>query len=427
MNLQKLLLIIKREYLTRIRTKTFIISTILAPIIILGFILVPIYLATLKTEKIEQFSVVDYTHEIAPRLEKMNQQRYLNTRNNPNIDSLKNMVRNGKIEGYLIIDESVLEGRSNPELFTSGSIGIILKSEIESDIKNAIRNTLLSKANVDNNIRNILSRSITLTTTKLTKEGEQEENTDALFVVGYIMAFMIYFAMLAYGGLTMRSVVEEKTNRIVEIIASSAKPFELLLGKVVGVGALGFTQFVIWAISISGISTVIVPFFMRHFNTSAASNAAAQVSSAGAFHMPAIGLSLWIYFILFFILGYLMYSSLFAAIGSAVDSESDVQQLTFPITICIILPILFLSKVAGDPDSTFAVITSLVPLFTPILMIARLAVTNVPLWQSLGSLILTGLTFILFMWISARIYRVGILMYGKKPNLKEIAKWVRYR
>ncbi len=426
MNFHKLFLIIKREYITRLRSKTFIISTILAPIIILAIILIPILLTNFNSSsQNQQFVIVDHTGEIAQRLIKKNPKRYT-TEAGVSIDSLKSQVLAGKINGFIVITREVISGDAQPELIYSGGGGIMLTQDISYDIQNAIRDELLSMANVGPDVKMIMKRSVSLQTKKLTKSGEKEQNNAVLFGVGYVMAFGIYTAMLIYGTLIMRGVVEEKTSRIMEVMASSARPFELLFGKVLGVGALGATQFIIWSVSISAITSFMVPLVMHFMGSPTEVAAAATQAASSGFHMPSISISLWIYFILLFILGYLMYSAMFAAIGSAADSESDIQQLSFPVTLPIIIPILLLMRVASDPDSTMAIVTSMIPLFTPILMIARLAVTDVPLWQVWGSIFLMLLTFFGLMWVSSRIYRVGILMYGKKPSFREIAKWIRY-
>lgn len=424
MDLRKLFLIVKREYMTRIRSRVFIISTILAPIIILAIIFVPILMTNYESGQSYQIAIVDHTGEIAQRLVHMNGDRYL-AMDNTSIDSLKKMVVKGSITGYIVINQDILDGKTNPEFVSSGSGGISLISDVQNNLQNAIRDALLSKMDVNSNVKQIINRHIDLQTSKLTEQGQETQDTTVLFVIGYIMAFAIYTAMFTYGGIIMRGVLEEKTSRIIEIMASSAKPIELLIGKVIGVGAVGASQFVIWAILISSIATFGAPIIMQLAGGAAHAHAAA--AAASSFHIPSIPISLWFYFILFFILGYLMYGALFAAVGSAADSETDIQQLMFPIILPILIPIMFLGAVASNPDSTTAVVTSMIPLFSPILMIARLAITDVPWWQSLGSIVLMGLTFWLFMWLSSRIYRVGILMYGKKPSFKELARWIRYR
>ncbi len=425
MDFKKLFLIIKREYITRIRSRVFIISTILAPIIILAIIFIPILMTHYESDQNYQIAIVDHTGQVSQRLIDMNSSRYLGV-DNTSIDSLKKMVVNGSITGYIVINQDILEGKSNPELISSGSGGISLVSDVQNNLQTAIRDALLSGINVNSDIKQIINRRVDLQTSKLTEQGEETQDTTVLFIVGYIMAFAIYSAMFTYGGIIMRGVLEEKTSRIIEIMASSAKPIELLIGKVLGVGAVGATQFVIWAILISSVATFGAPIIMQLTSGGAAQSQAASAATS-SFHMPSIPPTLWIYFILFFILGYLMYGALFAAVGSAADSETDIQQLMFPIILPIIIPIMLLGAVASNPDSTTAIVTSMIPLFTPILMIARLAITHVPWWQSLGSIVLMLLTFWLFMWMSSRIYRVGILMYGKKPSFKELARWIRYR
>jgi len=423
MDLNKLFLIIKREYMTRIRSRVFIISTILAPIIILALIFVPVLMTHYEGDQNYQIAIADQTGQVAQRLVEMNSSRYLAV-DNTSIDSLKKMVINGSITGYIVINQDILNGNANPEMISSGSGGISLVSDVQNNLQTAIREALLSGINVNNDVKQIINRRVNLQTSKLTEQGEETQDTTVLFIVGYIMAFAIYTAMFTYGGIIMRGVLEEKTSRIIEIMASSAKPIELLIGKVIGVGAVGATQFVIWALLISSAATFGAPIIMQLVGGGGAAQSQAAASS---FQVPSIPPSLWIYFIFFFILGYLMYGALFAAVGSAADSETDIQQLMFPIILPIIIPIMLLGAVASNPDSTTAIVTSMIPLFAPILMIARLAITHVPWWQSIGSIVLMLLTFWLFMWLSSRIYRVGILMYGKKPSFKELARWIRYR
>ena len=425
MDPRKLFLIIKREYMTRIRSRVFIISTILAPILILAIIFVPILMTKYDSGQKYQIAIVDHTGQVAQRLVQMNGERYL-AMDNTSIDSLKKMVVKGSITGYIVITQGILDGKTNPEMVSSGSGGISLMSDVQSNLQTAIRDALLSHLDVNSDVKQIINRHIDLQTSKLTEAGQETQNTTILFIVGYIMAFAIYTAMFTYGGIIMRGVLEEKTSRIIEIMASSAKPIELLIGKVIGVGLVGATQFVIWALLISSAATFGAPFIMQLVGGGSQAHAAAS-AAASSFTVPSIPPTLWVYFILFFILGYLMYGALFAAVGSAADSETDIQQLMFPIILPIIIPIMLLGAVASNPDSTTAIVTSMIPLFSPILMIARLAITEVPLWQSLGSIVLMLLTFWLFMWLSSRIYRVGILMYGKKPSFKELARWIRYR
>jgi len=428
MDINKLFLIFKREYLTRVRTKSFIISTILAPIAIILLIGIPIVLQLTETEQSRVIGIKDDVGTILPRLAEANASLYAPVPN-VNTDSLRSLVLNGNLDGYIIINESHVSGTADVELMYTGSGGMNLISEIRSDIRLALQNERLDRAMVGDVVQGILGMRTQLLTRKLTLEGEETQDTLALFMIGYIMCFVIYGAMFGYGAIIMRSVIEEKTSRIIEVITSSVKPFELLMGKVLGVGALGLTQFVIWSLSASGLLALAVPITALVLgDTTTTTGPTTQTAAAELpFEIPTIGAELWITFILFFLLGYLMYSALFAAVGSAVDSESDTQQLMLPIMLPIILPMLFLGRVAQDPDSSFSIITSLIPFFSPMLMPVRVAMTDVPAWEYLTAVALMSVTFVGLIWLSSRIYRVGILMYGKKASFKEMAKWIRYQ
>jgi ABC-2 type transport system permease protein len=429
MNFQKLFLIFKREYVTRVRTKAFIISTILAPVAIIVLLAVPIILQLTESKQTQIIGIQDQVGTVFPRLIENNPERYVPV---PYVgmDSLRTLVLRGNIDGYIIITEANVNENVDVELLYTGSGGISLVADIRGDIRSALQNERLDRAEVGDLVKDILAMRSQLRTRKITETGEETQDTFALFVIGYVMCFIIYGAMFGYGAIIMRSVIEEKTNRIIEVITSSVKPFELLMGKVLGVGALGLTQFSIWSLSSAGLLAIAAPvaamFMSGSDNSTVSLEDGAQAAAELPFEIPAIGAEIWITFILFFLLGYLIYSALFAAVGSAVDSESDSQQLMLPIMIPIILPMLFLGRVAQDPDSTFSVITSLIPFFSPMLMPVRVAMTSVPLWEYGLSIVLMTGTFLGLIWLSSRIYRVGILMYGKKASISEMVKWIRY-
>jgi ABC-2 type transport system permease protein len=429
MNFQKLFLIFKREYVTRVRTKAFIISTILAPVAIIVLLAVPIILQLTESKQSQVIGIQDQVGTVFPRLIENNPERYVPVPD-VGIDSLRTLVLRGNIDGYIIITEANVNENVDVELLYTGSGGISLVADIRGDIRSALQNERLDRAEVGDLVKDILAMRSQLRTRKITETGEETQDTFALFMIGYVMCFIIYGAMFGYGAIIMRSVIEEKTNRIIEVITSSVKPFELLMGKVLGVGALGLTQFSIWSLSSAGLLAIAAPvaamFMSGSDNSTVALEDGAQAAADLPFEIPAIGAEIWITFILFFLLGYLIYSALFAAVGSAVDSESDSQQLMLPIMIPIILPMLFLGRVAQDPDSTFSVITSLIPFFSPMLMPVRVAMTSVPLWEYGLSIVLMTGTFLGLIWLSSRIYRVGILMYGKKASISEMVKWIRY-
>lgn len=425
LDLRKLFIIIKREYLTRVRTRAFIITTILIPIGLLAVLAAPVLLQFMDSDTTYEIVIKDETNQVYPRLAERDSVRYIESQGR-SVEELRAAITEEEIEGYIIITEEDITSGEEFELIYSGGGGISLIGDITDDLQSVIREVRLERAEASDEIMAILETRPNLNTRKLTAEGEEEEsNTFVLFAFGYGMAFIIYAAIFGYGSYVMRSVVEEKTNRIVEVVVSSVKPFELLLGKVLGIGALGVTQFVIWVIAGAGIMAFIGPLVGMFMDpaTLEAGQTAAEASNIPDF--SAIGIDVGIYFILFFLLGYLIYSAVLAAIGSAVDSEADTQQLMLPVTLPVIFAIIMLPKVATDPDSLFSVISSIIPFFSPILMIARIPVTDVPFWQIGLSLVLMAGTFLGCLALGAKIYKTGILMYGKKASFKEIAKWIR--
>jgi len=300
---------------------------------------------------------------------------------------------------------------------------------VESDFRQVIREVRLRRADVSEEIQEIYEARINLDTRRLTREGEEEDD-DTIFLsfVGMLLGIIIFISIFSYGGYITRGVIEEKTNRIVEVIASSVKPIELLTGKMAGVGALAITQFTIWILAFAGLTTIAGPLAMSLMETSASASgdlAAAEAELPAFLDFPTVEISLIVYFIIFFILGYLLYSSLFAAIGSAADSDTDTQQLMLPITIPIMIAYFIMFHTWRSPDSILSVVSSIIPFFSPILMITRIAITDVPFWQIGSSILLMILTFAGTMWLSSKIYKVGILSYGSTASFKDIFKWIR--
>lgn len=429
MNTSKLLLIIQREYLTRVKGKGFIISTLLAPIFLLAVFLVPLFINNFDVSSSEtRYVLVDETGSIADRMVLMNPNRY-EIRDSTTIDLLRTETLNGAINGYIVLPDGLLDGSSNAELYNTGSGGISLAGEIRENMRSAVREELLARTAVSDEIKAIFELRPDLDSRRITTEGDSEVNEGVTFIIAYIMGFAIYMAMFSYGALIMQSVLEEKTNRIMEIIVSSAKPMELLLGKVVGIVSLGLTQITIWFITFSGITAIVAPVALmmgRGIPEASAFAGTTSLAPSVDFSVPEVSFGIWGFFAIFYVLGFLMYGGIFAAAGAAADSPQDTQQLAVPLYIPIMIPIFLMMPVITDPHSSLAVISSMIPFFSPILMMGRIIVTDVPLWQSLGSIVLMSLTFIALMWMSGKIYRVGILMYGKKVTLAEIIRWLRY-
>ncbi len=429
----KFSIIFKREYLTRVTSKAYILTTLLAPLLFLSFFLIPIAVTLLSPDTERVVAIVDETGVIAPRMIEINPEQFI-VYPELSLEEIRDMVTTGALNGYIIIDQDVLEGNRTPELIYGGTGGMGFVSDVRSAIRTSIRDEKLDRAEVTEEIRGIMAERISLSTRVLTETGEEEQDTSALFIVGIVLGMIMYTSMFVYGGIVMRGVIEEKTSRIVEVIISSVRPFELLMGKVMGVGALAVTQFTFWILAIAGISAASTPLLLYFFGSRVSEAAGsgdtqaamATIESELPFTIPDIGMGLVFGFILFFILGYLMYSALFAAVGSALESETENQQLTMVVSLPIIIPIFFLSPVSTDPDSTLAFVLSMIPLFSPIIMPVRMAIMNVPLWEVALAVVLMTATFIALIWLSARIYRVGILMYGKSASLRELARWVRY-
>jgi ABC-2 type transport system permease protein len=429
MNPSKVWLVIKREYLTRVRGKGFIISTVLAPVFLLAILLIPILIGNFENSSSTlRLPIVDETQSVGQRMLTLNPERYVLAATS-DLDSLKMATLSGKLEGVIHLTDSVFSTGGEATFFTSGSGGMSLTSELRDNIRSAVREELLSRTQVSEEIRAIFELRPNLESKRLTDSGEKEINEGISFIIAYIMAMAIYMAMFGYGSLIMQGVIEEKTNRVVEVIISAAKPIELLLGKVVGIVSLGITQITIWFLAFTGISAILAPLAMMLSGQAPGQDPAVAASMAEVpadFSIPEISLSIWIFFALFYVLGFLIYGGVFAALGSAADNPQDVQQLALPVYLPIIIPILLLMPVTSDPNSTLAVVSSMIPLFSPILMMSRIVVTDVPLWQSLGSIVLMILTFLAILWLSAKIYRVGILMYGKKVSFGELYRWIKY-
>ena len=435
MNLRQILLVAKREYLTKVRTKAFILATVLIPLGMIAFIGVGVAFAVWESDSEHRIGIVDETGRIFPRLQSVNEQRYVDV-SAASPDSLRQMVVGEHIDGYVTLGEKNISSNANPEFVYGGSGGLGLQTSIRSDLREAIREERLQRAGVSEEVKNIYDSQIGLDTRKLTAEGEEtEDDTGFLTIIGVVMGVIIFISLFGYGGLLTRSVIEEKTNRIIEVIASSVKPVELLLGKMAGVGALGITQLAIWILAFMGLSAAAAPVagLLMQDQLADASRLSDQTDEAvsnfdpAVLEIPSIDPLLIVYFVIFFILGYLIYSSLFAAIGAAVDSETDTQQFMAPIMVPIMIAYFIMLRAMESPDESIAVIGSLIPFFSPIVMITRIAISEVPFWQIGTSLVLMTATFAGTIWLSAKIYSVGILSYGKSAGFRELLKWIRER
>ncbi|MEM1268815.1 MAG: ABC transporter permease [Bacteroidota bacterium] len=421
-------IIFQREYLQRVRSKGFILATLLGPVALLLLMVLPVLTTVwVSDDSTRQIAVVDETEQVAQRLQLPD--RYELVDPAPE-DTLRERVLAGTLDGYLLLPAGVLSGEAGATYYSKSGGGGLSEVTLSFAIEDAVRNQRVLDAGASEEVIELMDSSVKVERVKLTEEGEAADQTGFMIAVGYFMGFLIYVCMFLYGTLVMRGVIEEKNSRIMEVVVSSAKPFELMMGKVLGIGAMGLTQFVAWILlsvaALAGAGPLIALFLDPSDYGLTDSAEAADVLAAADISIPTLPISLFVYFLLFFLAGYLLYASLFAAVGSAVEQESDAQQFFLPVSMPVILAIVFMFQILDKPDSTFSVVLSLIPLFSPILMPARAAVTAVPFWQIALSLILVLAAFLGAVWLGARIYRVGVLMYGKKPTFKDLIKWVRY-
>jgi len=420
--MNKTLLIIKREFLVRIKKKSFIIMTILAPLLMAGLIIVPVLL----TDQDQQNRLIaindnnlDYANEI-----KDSENIHFTIISEDEVMDFKNNIANSPFYALLEINESQFT------LFSSQQIGLNLRRYIENQLEKIIEREKLRVAGIDINIIEESRTKIKIDTKIVDNEGEtKSSSTEASIGIGFITGILIYMFIFMYGTMVMRGVIEEKTNRIVEIIISSVKPFQLMMGKIIGVALVGLTQFILWILLTIIISTFAEILFI---DTNELTNNIGSVNESvileelikltGGINLVTVFFS----FIFYFLSGYLMYSALFAAVGSAVDAESDTQQFMLPITIPLILAFILIQPVMDNPDGALAFWLSIIPLTSPIIMMARLPF-GVESWELIISMIVLVCGFIFTTFIAAKIYRTGILMYGKKISYKELWKWLSYK
>lgn len=439
--MSKLGLIIRREYLTRVTKKSFIIGTLLAPLGLLVYMLVIVGLTKYESGGQLTVALLDEAGMVK-QVPDDKSVRYV-AANGKTLDQLKEEVKEQKIDGVLRIPPLGSFKKKEHTIFyySDDKLAPEKSGAIEGKIRDKIRDFKIDSLRLDRKSLETLDTDVSIDPESISGTEDDSKYTAGIgLAIGGIMAFIMFFMVMLYGQMVMKSVMEEKTNRIVEVMMSSVRPFDLMLGKIIGAGAVGLTQVLCWVV-LSGAVTLIVPLFVGGVDPSAMQGPMAgdmpqidpdTVQSEGFRMMAELGKQNWpliaFSFIVFFLGGYFIYSSLFAAIGSAMgDDLGEGQSLVLPIMIPIILA-FYITAFAGvrNPNSGLMVFASLFPLFSPIVMPFRMAF-NPPWWQIGLSLILVVLAAFFFVWLAGRIYRVGILLYGKKVNLKEISKWLFYK
>jgi ABC-2 type transport system permease protein len=428
-NPSKIKTIIRHEYITKVKTKGFVIGTILGPLALIALIAVIVLVAIISEDSgIKKIAILDKTEIIGKQMVEEDGERFYLTNKPEKV--LSQEVLEGKLEGYLVLPEALLD-ENKAVVYTRGGGGIAFIERIENLVRHFTRLERLKREGLDPEVINIAQRSVDIETIKITEKGAEKDYTEGFAVLGYVLGFAIYMFMFIYGSFVSRGVIEEKANRIIEVIASSAKPFEIMMGKVVGIGLVGLTQVLFWIILFVGLIYAGQPILIHFLSDpemmthGMMNQQQMQVQHNFGMMKDFISPGIIISFVFFFLSGYFVYSTIFAAIGSAVDQEQDAQQLMMPVSMLIIIPMLFIGVIMANPDSLISVILSLIPFFAPILMIVRIAATEVPVWQIVLSVVLMISTFFGAVWVASKIYRVGILMYGKKPSIKDLIKWVR--
>lgn len=439
MNLSKIGLIIGREYSVRVKKKSFILTTILTPVLMAALILIPSLIMLYQGEKQQKMMFVDRSGLVKPYFESDKSVEYQFADTNADVAQLKADFDNLGIDVLVFV--SALDSANNVAVTTYSKepVSLETKNAISRKVETAVRDYKLRTYDIVgyDEIMAKVSTSVPVEALSLTDDGgEKEDSVEAYMIIAYIMSFLIYIFTFMFGNMVMRGVIEEKSSRIIEVMVSSVSSFELMMGKIIGVSLVALTQFLIWIV----LTVLLVAggglLFGGQMAASGAEVAAgamgAEEALSGGF-LPGIteGLAslnlpyLVVFFLVYFLLGYLLYASMFAAVGSAVDNEADTGQLSLPITIPLMLGIFIMLHTFQHPSSPLSFWASIIPFTSPMVMLARLPFGVVPGWQLALSIGLLVVTFVLVTWISARIYRVGILMYGKKATFKDLYKWMK--
>ena len=424
----KILLIIQREFNQRVRKRSFILTTILMPLLLVGVMAIPVLIAVYGSSPsvVRQIVVVDSSGVVALAL--VDSPSLSFTPTTLSCDSARRAAEYGEAFGFLTVGPRVVEDPSQVALYTRENSTRAIEDEIREQVRRIVYQQRIERADIpglDSILQQLQVRPL-LATYRIDEQAAggdtaRQSSSDLLEALSFGMGIIIYMFIFIYGAAIMHGVIEEKNNRIVEVIVSSVRPFQLMMGKIVGMTLVALTQLAIWAILVVGAFEVMrssIPADGGAMNDG-------LLVAFSVFNASTI-LSVGGLFLFFFVGGYMLYASMFAAVGSAVENVQDAQQLQMPVTIPLVLAFLVLTMVMRDPTSAVAFWFSIIPFTSPIVMIARLPY-GVPLWEMVLSLVLLYATFLLVVSLAARIFRIGIFMYGKKPTLGEILRWIRYK
>ena len=429
--MSKIFLVVKREYITRVRKRSFIVMTLLTPILFAGLIggLLWVAMADKGGEKV--IAVIDDSGLFKDKFQSTDGIHF--TYLEENIETAKSNFNHQGPDGLLYIPKLNIQDPKGIQFFSESNPHFGVINKIENTLETEIERIKMMELGVDQEILQRIETDISLNTLSLTSTGEKVSNAEATFGTAYVSSLLIYFFLFLYGVQVMKGVIEEKHNRIVEVIISSIKPFQLMMGKILGIAAVGLTQFLLWVILSFAVTNAGFLLFGLDKDSAALIGETAgigaeaseitQANSGIMELMDTIPITyVLITFIIFFLGGYFLYASLFALVGSAVDSDADSQQFMFPITIPLIISIVALGFVLNDPDGQIAFWMSMIPLTSPVIMLGRIPF-GVPFWQLALSISLLIAGFIFTTWVAGRIYRVGILTHGSKVSYRTLARW----
>ncbi len=436
--MNKIGIIITREFNERVRKKSFIITTILMPLLMIGLMVAPSLMMLFAKGEQKSLVVIDQSGIIAPQLEGDEEITFT-----PMDVTLEEARADSNIFGVLWIGSDVVDNPSNVKLYTNSSSSMSLESNLASQMEKIIERERLKRYDIENleQIMQDVKVKVSFTTFRndLSEEGEDEEATSSAiaYLLGLVLGMMLYMFLIIYGSMVMTSVIEEKGSRVLDVLVSSVSPFQLMMGKILGVASVAVTQIAIWGVLVCGIGAVVLPALMPEDvmqtveavqmgqMTSVEADIDADLLSAVSLATDVGGLiMMFVWLLLFLVGGFLFYSAMFAAVGSAVDSIQDANQLQTPITVPIILALILAMSVFNDPNSTLAFWGSIIPFTSPVVMMARVPF-GIPTWQIILSLVLLYASVVAMAWAAGKIYRVGIFMHGKKPSFKELLSWIK--
>lgn len=432
--MSKVGIIISREYNERVRKKSFIITTLLMPILILGLMAAPTLIMLFGSSEQKDILVIDQSGIVAEQLQSNDEIHYIVEQE----ASLDESLKREELFGVLWIGENFIENNSLCKLYANSSTSITLEESIASQLEEIVEAERIKSEGIEglSEIINRIDANVAMTTIR-NDLGEESFSSGISYALGLGFGMLLYMFILIYGSMVMTSVIEEKGSRVLDVMVSSVKPFQLLLGKILGVAAVAATQVIIWGILVVGIGSAVLPELIPEQtmqSVEAVQSGAMTADQAGvdADMVSAIAvatdvgslLMMFVYLLLFLVGGFLFYASLFAAVGSAVDSVQDSQQLQTPVTLPIILAIILAMSVFNDPNSSLAFWGSMIPFTSPVVMMARIPF-EIPTWEIITSLCVLYVSTVCMVWVAGKIYRIGVFMHGKKPSFKELLRWIR--